>query len=170
MTHKRLPRLLLILSVLLLPGLCLGQPQKSDQKPDFSGTWILDRSRSNIDSTISDVVLTIDHREPSIRMTKQYKRGKKQITEEIEYRTDGKAEFNPSRRPGDPSPETKWRGGKLVRRSVSRPVGSGSLVTEWVTYEEWSLSDDLQTLTRSSEMTQSSSLIAKLKWVFKRRQ
>lgn len=177
MTNKRLPKFVLILPMVLLVGLCLGQKQTSHQKPDFTGTWVLDRSQSNVDSGISDYVLTVIHREPDVRMTKQYKRGKKQITEEIEYHTDGKAEVNPSRRPDDPSPETKWRGTKLGRRSVSRrdPLpglvqGRGSLVVELVTYEEWSLSSDQQTLTRAVEMTMGPSLIAKTKAVFKRRQ
>lgn len=170
MTNEQLPKLVLILPMVLLAGLCFGQKQTSHQKPDFTGTWVLEKSQSNVDSGISDYVLTVIHREPDIRMSKQYKRGKKQITEEIEYHTDGKAEVNPNRRPDDPSPETKWRGTKLVRRSVSRPAGRGSLVLELVTYEEWALSSDQQTLTRAIEMTMGPSLIAKTKAVFKRRQ
>lgn len=170
MTTERLPKFVLILPMVLLAGLCFGQKQTSHQKPDFTGTWVLEKSQSNVDSGITDYVLTVIHRGPDIRMTKQYKRGKKPITEKLTYYTDGRADVNPGQRPDDPSPETKWKGTKLVRRSVSRPAGGGSLVVEFVTYEEWSLSDDQQTLTRSIEITMGSSLIAKQKAVFKRRQ
>ena len=170
MISKQLPKIILILPVVSLAAVCFGQKPTSRQKPDFTGTWVLEESQSNLDGAISDYVLTVIHREPEIRMTRQYRRGKKQITEKIVYYTDGKAEINPNRRPGDPTPETKWQGMKLVRRAVSRPAGSGSLHLEFITREQWSLSDDRQTLTRSLEMTMGSSLISKTKAVFKRSQ
>ena len=143
--------------------------QGPQEKPNFSGTWILEDSQTKADG-ITDYVLVIDHREPDITMTKEYKRGKRQVTERFEYHTNGKSEIYPNRKPDDPPSETKWRGTKLVRRSVSRLGGRGSLTLEAVTREEWSLSSDNQTLTRRIEITMGGSVIAQVKSVFKRQQ
>jgi len=172
MRNLRLPRVLAI--VIVIVGACSSfaqggatTKQSSQDKPNFSGTWSLEDSQTKADG-ITDYVLVIDHREPDITMTKQFKRGKKQVTERYEYHTNGKPEIYPNRKPDDPPSETKWRGAKLVRRSVSR--ARGSLTMEMVTREEWSLSSDNQTLTRRIDITMGSSVIAQMKSAFKRRQ
>lgn len=166
------PRVLAVLIILVVAHACAAQgatTTSAQEKPNLSGTWSLEDSQIKADG-ITDYLLVINHREPDITMTKEYKRGKKQITERFEYHTNGQAEVYPNRKPDDPPSETKWRGAKLIRRSVTRVGGRGSLTSELVTREEWSLSADKQALTRWIEITMGGSVIAQMKSVFKRRQ
>jgi hypothetical protein len=163
----------IVLGVFMLAAMTLSaQTTKSGDKLrlDLNGTWILDESRSNLGNEISDYVLTIVHREPEIRMSKRYQRGKRETKEEIVYYTDGRPEPDPRLRPNDPLPETRWRGNKLVRRVVTRPVGSGSLDFQVASYEEWVASQDKQILTRTITITMGSAIISKKKAVFRRSQ
>lgn len=157
------------LSLALTLSLAYGDSQKTP--PDLSGTWVLDTSRSNLGSELKDYTLTIVHREPEIRFSKKYKRGKREIREESVYYTDGRPEFGNNQSVNDPLPETRWRGQKLIRRSVTR--AHGSIDVQFVTYEEWSISADKQTLTRTTETSGpvlSGGIFAKSKAVFTRLQ
>ena len=159
------------LCLLIATTVCVAQSnnQKSRDgaRPDLTGIWVLDESRSNLGSDITDYVLTIVHREPEIKFSKRYKRGKREIKEELTYHTDGRPEFGSLQGFNDPQPETRWQGDKLVRKSVSRPNG-GPLNLESVTYEEWAISPDNQTLTRTMTSTGPGGYV-KTKAVFTRR-
>src|SRR5687767_10831255 len=86
----------------LVLSVCVAQSTKDSSskkaRPDLSGAWVLDNSRSSINSgrkeKILDYVLTIVHREPEIRMTKKYKQGGREYLEKVVYYTDGRPEFN----------------------------------------------------------------------------
>lgn len=60
-TYRHLP--LLLLAAILLPGLSPAQVA------DMSGTWILNKQRSSWKSSVRpfDVILRIEHREPSLK-------------------------------------------------------------------------------------------------------
>jgi hypothetical protein len=159
------------LGLFLILSVCVAQSTKNDSnkktRPDLSGTWVLDNSRSQIKDKVVDYVLTIVHREPEIRITKKYKQGGRDYLEELVYYTDGKPEFNS--RPGHRDLETltRWRGNKLFRRITSGAKGiQSSPPLEIVTTEEWELSTDGKTLTRTILTTGVFSL--KLKYVFSR--
>ena len=143
---------------------------KTKTIPDLSSGWALDESRSEIDSRLrnkeDDYVLTIVHKEPEIRLTKTYQHGSKK-TEESIYYTDGRPEFH-SRTGKNSEPVTRWRGDKLVRKSVTAPFGPrmGSFPVETVMIEEFQLSVDGKTLTRT--ITHSGAFTAKLRYVFTR--
>jgi len=53
---------------------------------------------------VVDYVLTIDHRGPEIRMTRKYKEGGREYSEERVYYTDGRAELSSRSRPGVDNP------------------------------------------------------------------
>jgi len=171
-------RIGLALSVLLSASVCLAQNEKNKAdntvKPDLSGTWILDSVKGRVDREIRDYVLTIVHREPDITLIKKYKRGKREISEEITYHTDGKPESAHRLRPNDPLPETRWRGNKLVRVVITRfPVaGLPGLLRadppEFVNTEEWALSDDKQTLVRTVMATRGPSVLSETRAIFRR--
>ena len=160
--------------IALLCALSVCQAQsngKSTKKtpPNLSGIWMLDYSRSSLDPATKkkmvEYVLTIVHREPEIRITKKYKKSSREYSEERVYYTDGRAEF---RSPGglrDPDSVTRWQGNKLVRRST---FGPGRFETfpplETVTTEEWKLSPDGKTLTRT--ITNSGMIMGRVKFVF----
>ena len=157
-----------ILCLSSLLSVCIAQttnpPPKENIRPDLSGVWVLDDSRSNINSVVKEkiveYILTIVHREPEIRMTTKYKRGTRDYMEDVTYYTNGKPEFNSRTGQLNPEPTTGWKGDKLVRKSHSslsmRPI-------EYATTEEWQLSADGKTLTRTIV-----SGPIKLKYVFSR--
>ena len=159
--------------LLLLPmaTLCLAQSQPSQKQsqqvgPDLSGVWLLDESRSNVGSgkdRVSEYVLTIVHREPEIRMTKKYKRSGRQFTEELIYYTDGRPELKGGRL--DSQSTTRWRGGKLVSTSRALPAGMRTdPPLEVITTDEWELSKNGQTLTRTIITT--GAIVLKSRFVF----
>jgi len=140
--------------MLLAVTFCAAQNDKNkpdkEAKPDFSGTWILDKNRS--DWLDHDLTLTIVHRDPEIKITSRSSKSKEQEkTEERIYRTDGKAESSSTRVNQDSEQRTLWWGKTLVRRTVNQTTfpGRGARAVKVVTSEEWSLSKDGKTLTRT---------------------
>ena len=145
---------------------------KTKTIPDLSGVWALDEANSKIDprlrDKVEDYVLTIVHKEPEIRLTKTYRQHGRKQTEESIYYTDGRPEYH-SGTGKDPEPVTRWRGNKLVRRTVTSLSGgiSGTFPPlETVMTEELELSADGKTLTRT--ITHSGTFMAKLRYVFSR--
>ena len=163
------------ISLLLTLSVCLAQSDgsKSNKKtpPDLSGIWMLDYSRSSLDPATKkkmvDYVLTIVHREPEIRIAKKYKMSGREYSEETVYYTDGRPEFTSREGRRDPEPVTRWQGNKLVRRTKSTPHGVQMRPPlEVVTIEEWKLSPDGKTLTRT--ITNSGMIMSKVGYVFVR--
>ena len=163
-----------VLFLCLVFGVTVAQTtsgSKTKTIPDLSGVWALDESRSEIDPRIrnkeEDYALTIVHKEPEIRLTKTYQQYGRKKTEESIYYTDGRPEFH-SRTGKNSEPVTRWRGDNLVRKSVTAPYGgrSGIFQVETVTIEEFQLSTDGKTLTRT--ITHSGAFGAKLRYVFTR--
>ena len=145
---------------------------KTKTIPDLSGVWALDESRSKIDPRLrnkeEDYILTILHKEPEIRLTKTYQQHGRKQTEESIYYTDGRPEYH-SRTGKDAEPVTRWRGNKLVRRTVTSLSGgiSGTFPPlETMTTEELELSADGKTLTRT--ITHSGVFAGKQRYVFNR--
>lgn len=124
---------------------CLGQTKA---KPDLSGVWTLDASRSKVDPSVAEItkdyVVTIVHKESEIRMTTSYQKDGRNVIEKSTYYTDGRPEID--WRTGRKSDEstTRWSGNKLVRRTASKILGN---VQTSVTIEEWEPSADGKTLT-----------------------
>ena len=138
-----------VICLLLFVGVAAGQ---SVDRPDLSGVWALDESRSYINRGVSDYVLTIVHREPEIRMTKSYKQRGGKRSEETIYYTDGRPEFSSVKGHKDSEPVIRWQGNKLVRRSTTMARGGPRQnfpPMEVVTTETWELSPDGKTLTRT---------------------
>ena len=163
------------IALLFTLSVCQAQSggEKSHKKapPDLSGIWTLDYSRSSVEPTmrkqIVDYVLTIDHREPEIRITKKYKQSGRERSEEMVYYTDGRPEFTSREGRRDPEPVTRWQGNKLVRRTKSTPHGVQMRPPlEVVTIEEWKLAPDGNTLTRT--ITTSGMIMFKARYVFVR--
>src|SRR5688572_15399025 len=88
-----------VIGLLLVVGVCVGQTA-SKAKPDFSGVWVLDESKSDIsehpEGKVAEYVMTIVHKEPEFRTVKKYKRGGRDHVEESIYYTDGRPEFQAS--------------------------------------------------------------------------
>src|SRR5258705_12066796 len=98
-------------------SVCLAQSNgnKSNKKtrPNFSGIWMLDYSRSSLDPAmrkkVVDYVLTVDHREPEIRITRKSKEGGREYAEERVYYTDRRPELTSSAGIRTPEPITRWQ-------------------------------------------------------------
>ncbi len=156
----------------LVFGVSVAQTKnsKTTTRPDLSGVWVLDRSRSEIDPRLKeqDHILTIVHKEPEIRLTRTYEKNGRKFSNETIYYTNGRPEFH-TRTGYDSEPETRWRGSKLVRKVVTSPYGGSSGVFEnipIVMIEEIELSADGKTLTRT--VTHEHGFVGKQRYVFSR--
>jgi hypothetical protein len=163
------------IALLFTLSVCQAQSKgnKSTRKtpPNLSGIWMLDYSRSSLDPAmrkkVVDYVLTIDHREPEIRITRKYREGGREYSEERIYYTDGRAELRSRAGIRSPEPITRWQGEKLVRKTTFTPNGvQTSPPLEVVTIEEWKLSPDGKTLTRTT--TISGMIMSRARYVFVR--
>lgn len=158
----------------LVFGVSVAQTKnsKTTTKPDLSGVWAFDQSRSKVDPRFidkdQDYVLTIVQKGPEIRLTKSYEKQGRKLREETIYYTDGRAEFH-SGSGYHSDPETRWRGKKLVRKVVTSPNGGGGGVFTTlpiVMIEEFELSADGKTLTRT--VSHDNGFTGKQQFVFNR--
>jgi hypothetical protein len=154
---------------LVVPGLILawaivvcGQGNKSQTKPDLSGTWAFDHSRSNVRKTsTANYDIKITHHDPEFIIVRTITiNGKSELKESIYY-TDGRGETNPttiwistspnstSPRPPQTSSKTRWSGERVVIRSTLR-MREGIHTFEDDVVDEWKLSADGKTLTQTS--------------------
>src|SRR4030095_6996811 len=87
---------------LLFLGFISGAAQvinPSASTTDLSGTWKLDRKGSTDKRTLShfeEVTLVISHHGSTLKVIYDGKRRNKSQTQQLEYRTDGGREENPS--------------------------------------------------------------------------
>jgi hypothetical protein len=138
-----------LLLFLFLAFTVFGQTEKEKsnkkEKPDFSGTWILDKSKSKKPSY--DLTLTVAHREPELKITSVFEsRGEKKTQEQVYY-TDGRRLSDFKEYSGNVSQEMYWLGSNIILKSSSafRLGGRGNRETE--TIEEWEISKDGNFLT-----------------------
>jgi hypothetical protein len=151
--EKNMRRIIWGLLLFIVPVVCFaqGKEKRSAPKPDLTGAGVLDEANSTTDlgekDRITDYTLTIMHHEPEIKMSKRYRQGGREVSDDVTYYTDGRPEYSSLSGVRDPEPTTRWRGRRLVRRSVKELHGPLKLRIE--TEEEWLLSEDGQTLTRT---------------------
>jgi hypothetical protein len=137
---KYLPLLWVITLAAVLP-LC-GQAGK----PDFSGTWTLDRDKSELGSggggRMAATTVVIEHKDPqlTIKRTIQTQSGDERVIE-AKYTTDGKTNTNETAR-GSVESKTIWEGSKIVTDST-RQTQNGTMEIR----ETYSFSADGKTLT-----------------------
>ena len=139
-------RRLLIASLL---AACAGASASAQvkSKPDLSGVWLVDQSKSektNSPLEDSEISVTIQQNEPEIKMVRRY-----QMTSlVINYFTDGREISTKKLIASDVlKATTKWDGDKLVNRTLTRRIVMGRSVDMDVV-EEWKLSKDGKTLTK----------------------
>jgi hypothetical protein len=138
--------------------------QNTKTKPDFTGTWLLDRKKSNAGaSTKPDQPLKIAHRDPELRITHIVESIGQATALDLVYYTDGRGETNPAtiflspgtdmNRPGHDKDVSRskstWTRNKLIIRSTLRSLIGGRQL-EFEVIDEWKLSADLKSLTQTS--------------------
>jgi hypothetical protein len=121
----------------------------AQQKPDFSGTWKLNVTKSDFGPLPGPESRTdvITHKEPSIsnNVNAETAQGKQQYT--LNYTTDGKEAVN-TMGPREVKSTVKWDGSNL--KVSSKFLYNDSPVTSEVT---WSLAADGKTLTISAHFS-----------------
>jgi len=136
-------------------------------KPDFSGTWMLDRKKSNVQELVPDRPLRITHSDPEFRYASLIEEnGQTKDGQEFVYYTDERGEKNASvmfmMSPQNPSSttlnmnqqtasKTKWHGNAIVTTAVLRSIVAGYTL-DFNVIDEWKLSADGQTLTQTTRL------------------
>jgi hypothetical protein len=115
--------------------------------PNFSGNWTLDLAKSDFGPAPppDSVVMTIDHKEPSVKSTTVQKSSQGDATNESTITTDGKENVNKLRAAGfdqDVKSTSKWSGKKLTTERVLEIQGMSIGMND-----AWELSDDGKVLT-----------------------
>jgi hypothetical protein len=129
--------------------------------PDFSGTWELDRSKSDFglfrDRPLSkaDATLVIAHRDPELKITRTLKLNDQQEVKEFSYYTDERGETNPATiGAGEVKSKTKWDGDKVAAHAkMSWPGQGGGAGYELDVMQKWQVSSDGKTLTNTTVIT-----------------
>ena len=159
--HMKTRSLLLIsiLSILWIAANGLPQDGKSKPagKPDFSGTWVFDKSKSKLGQlertplANAAVTLVIAHKDPELKITQKASLNGQDRTLDLVYYSDGRGETNPpllgSR---EVKSKTKWDGNKLASKSTTQiDMGRGGYGdTAFIdTSVKRELSEDGKTLT-----------------------
>ena len=113
--------------------LALSLGYAAADKPDFSGTWVLDTAKSDFGVTSVPPIQTnvIEHKDPTIRMTTTSKGEQGAHTTERSYTTDGKGNTNVVG-PGVAKSTSKWDGAKLVTKTkIEGPDGTLEIGDLW---------------------------------------
>ena len=127
----------------------------SQGKPDLSGTWVLDESKSKIPGGLQDelsiTAFVIVHRDPEVRVTGKTNLGGIEQEQESVYFSDGRGEINEAKGKSVES-LTKWSGNKLVIKytiQFSVQWAGSTRKGKMKVTESWELSKDGQKLTRT---------------------
>jgi hypothetical protein len=137
---------------LLMVGMCslvLAYAVLAGEKPDFSGQWKMNAEKTDFGMIPKPDKLerTIDHKDPTLKMTTTQVNQMGERTYEMVFTTDGKESAN-KQGPTDVKSVAKWDGSILVIKS-KREVQGMEITSE----DKWSLSEDGKTLTIDSNLT-----------------
>lgn len=158
---------LMTLIVLMTVGLLMAQ-----NPPNFSGTWVIDREKSNAlggrpgtgGARPMEISLVIKHEGSNLSITRRIRRGEEEMREEVKYTTDGAENRNAGIGIGgqDVVSKSRWEGKKLVTewsQTRTTPEGQTTLKTKEVRY----LSDDGKVLTieTTNPVNQRSEIVGK---------
>ena len=172
------------MKVILLPicliawaAICFGQAKKIE-KPDPSGTWELDAARSHIDTQKGPPErIKISYSDPQLIMHRKVNVYGVPEERDLIYYTDGRGETNPTTswvttepgandayRPSVTTSKTTWNKDKIVTRLRSRSY-AGAAIVDFEIIDEYSLSADGKTLTKTTRMEPSKDVPANVSFV-----
>ena len=172
----------IILSVCLAASLAVASPARDDKKkegkprPDLSGTWELDKSKSDFglfrDRPISkaDSTLVVAHKEPELKLTRTLKLNGQQETKEFTYYTDERGETNPATiGAGEVKSKTKWDGDKVsAYAKMTWPGQNGAAGAEMDVTQKWQVSSDGKSLTNTTAFSSVQTGVQYIKLVYRR--
>ncbi|MET0650528.1 MAG: hypothetical protein ABW208_28290 [Pyrinomonadaceae bacterium] len=134
----------------------IDDKKKGKSRPDLSGTWQLDRSKSkyglfnDLPLSKADSALVVEHKDPELKIRRTLSLKEQQEVNEFAYYTDGRGETNQATLGvGEVKSKTKWDGDKVVSEArATRPGLSNSDHLD-VT-QMWRVSSDGKTLTHTT--------------------
>jgi hypothetical protein len=134
-------------SLVMLTAMALAMPAGlvAQDKPNFSGTWVLQTDKSDYGMMPPPMSRTdiIDHQEPKITIKRTAATAEGENKLDLVYAVDGKPWKNQAG-PQEVSSTLHWEGQELVVVSeVDTPQGLATLT------DRWSLSADGKTLTQT---------------------
>jgi hypothetical protein len=121
-------------------------------KPDFTGTWVLDASKSDFGqmNPPEKMERVIDHKDPVIKIKTSQTTPRGSTSMDTEYTLDGKEQKQETPR-GVVLYTPKWEGAVVVIDSKRSMNVQGQQV-EITGFERWSLSEDGKLMTVDSKM------------------
>jgi hypothetical protein len=170
---KRTLSWIFILAVTLLPVTNIEAINATQSRPNLSGNWTLDVSRSNFGRLASSqfsnakMTLKISYREPELKITRSANMNGQSRNHNLVYFTDGRGETNPNILSNEQMrSKTRWEGAKLISRSSSSLSFNGQSV-HLEAIEKRELSADGKTLQITNTIS-SPRGVDVIKLVFKR--
>ena len=172
----------IILSLCLIACAVGGAAARDDKKkegkprPDLSGTWELDKSKSDFglfrDRPISkaDSTLVIAHVEPELKITRTLKLNGQQEVKVFTYYTDERGETNPATvGAGEVKSKTKWDGEKVsAYAKMTWPGQNGAAGAEMDVTQKWQVSSDGKTLSNTTALSSVQTGVQYIKLIYRR--
>ena len=157
-------------------GAAAARDDKKRARPDLSGTWELDRAKSDFglfrDRPLSkaDSTLVVEHKDPELKITRTLRLGGQQETKQFAYYTDGRGETNPATiGAGEVKSKTKWDGERVAAQSkLVWPGRDGSAGAELDVTQRWQVSSDGKTLTNSTVLSSAQTGVQEIRLVYRR--
>jgi len=149
-------RVMFLLCILSLAAWCVAQDGKGKTpatRPDFSGNWVLDHSKSSLGPlerplANAEVTLVIAHKEPELKISRKASVNGREQSQILTYYSDARGETNPAVfGSAEVKTKTKWDKIKLVSdasTTINTPRGDAIHID---TSEKRELSADGNTLT-----------------------
>jgi len=143
-------RQLLIIITLFL-AVMLSEFAKATDAPDFSGTWVLDSTKSTLpkDSTIKTQTIVIENKKPAIVF--HYKTDGKKSTET--YTPDGQKRVSQKMSSGQSTSSASWHDSVLVIEStLDIKVPNATVIVTGLkpVVDSWTMAADGRTLTHEA--------------------
>jgi hypothetical protein len=143
--------------------------------PDLSGTWQLDRAKSDFGEwgerplARADSTLLIAHGDPELKIKRTLSLNGQEEVREFTYYTDGRGESNPATiGAGEVKSKTRWDGDMVVAEAHVTRRGRGGDFELNVT-QRWQVSSDGRTLTNTTTISNQMGA-QQLKLVYRRAQ
>lgn len=147
--------LTLLLTLCLLSSAAAGDEKKRSH-PNFSGTWQIDRAKSDFGEfserplSKADSTLVIAHSEPELKIKRTLRLNGQEEVKEFTYYTDERGETNQATLGvGEVKSKTKWDGDKVVSEAHVERKGQGGTYELNVT-QKWQVSSDGKALTNTT--------------------
>ena len=165
-----------LLLTLCLLAACAAAAAGDDKKrshPDFSGTWRIDRAKSDYGEWAdrplakADSTLVVEHRDPELKVKRTLSLNGQEEVKEFAYYTDGRGETNQATLGvGQVESKTRWDGDKVVSEAQLKRRGQGGAYELKVT-QRWQVSSDGKTLTNTTSFSNEAGA-QQLKLVYRR--